>query len=199
MPTPSKAKTPALQAAHAALSMRKGTAITPPAYAVNMADQPFIQAQLLVGDAHDPLEREADKAGERAVSVWQSGRVGTGAPAVQTATSPVGLQRQSSAPSHSPIAASPAVTQQIEAARGGGLPLSEPMRSPLESAFGTDFSGVRVHTDARADALNRSLSARAFATGTTEGVGNPMSWRKTEKSSCIVLSGHFPINPFLGM
>jgi Domain of unknown function (DUF4157) len=35
----------------------------------------------------------------------------------------------------------------------------------MEPRFGADFSGVRVHTDAGADGLNRSLSAKAFTTG----------------------------------
>lgn len=35
----------------------------------------------------------------------------------------------------------------------------------MERALGADFGGVRVHTDERADALNRSLRARAFTTG----------------------------------
>jgi len=35
----------------------------------------------------------------------------------------------------------------------------------MESAFGTDFSGVRVHTDAEADALNQAVNAVAFTTG----------------------------------
>jgi hypothetical protein len=35
----------------------------------------------------------------------------------------------------------------------------------MESAFGADFGGVRVHTDAQADGLNRLLNARAFTTG----------------------------------
>jgi len=36
---------------------------------------------------------------------------------------------------------------------------------PMEQAFGADFSGVRVHTDERADTLSRALQARAFTTG----------------------------------
>ena len=35
----------------------------------------------------------------------------------------------------------------------------------MESSFGADFSGVRIHDDARADGLSQALSARAFATG----------------------------------
>jgi hypothetical protein len=35
----------------------------------------------------------------------------------------------------------------------------------MEAVLGTDFGGVRVHTDARADSLNRALSAKAFTAG----------------------------------
>jgi hypothetical protein len=60
---------------------------------------------------------------------------------------------------------SPAVERSIESARGGGHGLDTSVRGQMEPAFGADFSGVRVHTDARADSLNRSLSAKAFTTG----------------------------------
>ncbi|HJX29988.1 MAG TPA: DUF4157 domain-containing protein [Thermoanaerobaculia bacterium] len=53
----------------------------------------------------------------------------------------------------------------IEGARSGGRALDEGLRGSMEPAFGADFSGVRVHTDAKADSLNRSLQARAFTTG----------------------------------
>ena len=58
-----------------------------------------------------------------------------------------------------------AVERSIDRARGGGQGLDHGTRGQMESAFGADFSGVRVHTDSRADSLNHSLSARAFATG----------------------------------
>jgi len=35
----------------------------------------------------------------------------------------------------------------------------------MESAFGSTFDDVRIHTDSDADALNRSVSAKAFTTG----------------------------------
>jgi len=35
----------------------------------------------------------------------------------------------------------------------------------MERAFGADFSGVRVHTDPEADALNQQISAKAFIAG----------------------------------
>jgi hypothetical protein len=53
----------------------------------------------------------------------------------------------------------------VQSAKAGGQPLPEATRAPMESAFGADFSGVKIHTDGQADTLNRSLSARAFTTG----------------------------------
>jgi hypothetical protein len=57
------------------------------------------------------------------------------------------------------------VERSIDQARGGGHGLDHRTRGQMESAFGADFSGVRIHTDSRADSLNHALSARAFATG----------------------------------
>ena len=54
----------------------------------------------------------------------------------------------------------------IAAARtGGGEPLPEPVRAFMEPKFGEDFSGVRVHRDARASGLARAVEARAFTVG----------------------------------
>jgi hypothetical protein len=53
----------------------------------------------------------------------------------------------------------------INNARGGGQPLAGDIRTSMEGAFGTDFGGVKLHTDSEADELNRQLSARAFTTG----------------------------------
>ncbi len=59
----------------------------------------------------------------------------------------------------------PEVEQAIQTARGGGQALDSAVRVQMEPALGADFGGVRVHTGGQADALNRSLSARAFTTG----------------------------------
>jgi hypothetical protein len=58
-----------------------------------------------------------------------------------------------------------AVERSIDQARGGGQGMDHGTRTGMESAFGADFSSVRVHTDSRADGLSQSISARAFATG----------------------------------
>jgi hypothetical protein len=59
----------------------------------------------------------------------------------------------------------PAVATQIDGARGGGAPLPGEVRDDMGQRFGTDFGAVRVHTDPRADQLNRAVSAEAFTTG----------------------------------
>lgn len=59
----------------------------------------------------------------------------------------------------------PEVEDAIHAARGGGQALDGGVRAQMEGAMGADFSGVRVHTDSRADALGQALGARAFTTG----------------------------------
>ncbi len=59
----------------------------------------------------------------------------------------------------------PEVEATIQRKRGGGQALDSTVQVQMESAFGTDFSGVRVHADGEADGLNRALSARAFTTG----------------------------------
>ncbi|MBT9316649.1 DUF4157 domain-containing protein [Leptothoe spongobia TAU-MAC 1115] len=62
-------------------------------------------------------------------------------------------------------AAAPQVEATISGAKGQGQPLSDNVRGSMEGAFGTDFGGVRVHTDERSNQLNTSLQSRAFTTG----------------------------------
>src|SRR5215813_5536111 len=59
----------------------------------------------------------------------------------------------------------PDVERAIESSRGGGQSLDSGIQKQIGGALNADFSGVRVHTDAGADGLNRSLSAKAFTTG----------------------------------
>ncbi|BAZ78769.1 DUF4157 domain-containing protein [Sphaerospermopsis kisseleviana CS-549] len=63
------------------------------------------------------------------------------------------------------MAATADLETSINQARGGGQPLGDNIRKPMEQAFGADFGGVKVHTDSHSDGLNRSIQARAFTTG----------------------------------
>ncbi len=78
-------------------------------------------------------------------------------PAEQAApTAPIG-------PEGGPLPA--ALAERIEAKRGDGAPLDTGTRAAMEGPLGADLTGVRVHTDPEADALNQSVSAVAFTTG----------------------------------
>jgi len=61
---------------------------------------------------------------------------------------------------------SDALSSRIQSQRGGGSTLDAGARSSMESAFGDQFDDVRIHTGSEADSLNRSVSAKAFTTGT---------------------------------
>ncbi|KST62191.1 hypothetical protein BC008_37745 [Mastigocoleus testarum BC008] len=63
------------------------------------------------------------------------------------------------------VEATPDLTSSIQRQRGKGQPLPGQLRQQLEQAFGKDFSRVRIHADANADALTRSIKARAFTIG----------------------------------
>ena len=63
----------------------------------------------------------------------------------------------------SPNAADP---HSIRAQLGSGQSLDSRSRSRMESAFGHDFSRVRIHTDGQAGRLSGQLNARAFTIGT---------------------------------
>ena len=59
----------------------------------------------------------------------------------------------------------PEVQGQIDGSRGSGAGLDAATRARFEGELGS-LSDVTVHTDDTSDQLNRSVSARAFATGT---------------------------------
>ncbi|MCX7099068.1 MAG: DUF4157 domain-containing protein [Methylococcales bacterium] len=49
--------------------------------------------------------------------------------------------------------------------RGSGSTLPEETRTHMESAFGADFSGVRIHADSTAERMSESVQAQAFTHG----------------------------------
>jgi hypothetical protein len=59
----------------------------------------------------------------------------------------------------------PEMGRDIQSVKGAGKPLSASERAFFEPRFGADFSNVRVHSDARAAHVARSVNARAFTLG----------------------------------
>ncbi len=63
------------------------------------------------------------------------------------------------------MTSTPDLETSIQQARSCGQSISDNIREPMEQVFGADFSGVKVHTDAQSNELNRSIQAKAFTTG----------------------------------
>ncbi len=67
----------------------------------------------------------------------------------------------------------------LQSSKGGGSPMDDSTRSQMESGFGADFSGVRIHNDSNAVQMNKDLGAQAFANGNdiyfNEGKYDPSS------------------------
>jgi hypothetical protein len=125
-----------------------------------------VQAKLTLGAAGDRYEQEADRVAAEVTRTPDSAQQ----PTVQRAADEGEKDLQMKSPvSHVAATGQSAVAPGLESAvgraRGGGQPLPVGLRARMERAFGADFSNVHVHTDARADGLNRSLEARAFTAG----------------------------------
>ena len=130
-----------------------------------------IQPKLTVGAADDPYEREADRVAAQVLA--------PGAAAVSTPTDGDGeVRRQPLASTISPLRrekrapslggsfeAGASVERVLASGRGAGSPLPARLRADLEPRFGANFAGVRVHTGAQSDQLNRQLGAKAFTHG----------------------------------
>jgi Domain of unknown function (DUF4157) len=59
-----------------------------------------------------------------------------------------------------------------EVLRSAGKPLAAPVRQEMESRFGTDFSGVRLHTGPAAARSARAIGARAYTSGSHVVLGD---------------------------
>ncbi|WP_271769661.1 eCIS core domain-containing protein [Aquimarina algiphila] len=53
----------------------------------------------------------------------------------------------------------------LHASKGGGTSMSRKTRTQMESAFGADFSNVRIHTDSDAEGMSNQVQAHAFTHG----------------------------------
>jgi hypothetical protein len=149
----------------------------------------LIQPKLTIGEPGDPYEQEADRVAKQVVSRMKAPEIPTfpvePGKTLQSQGMISVLQRLRESEKQIQLqhertmlqritrpAAKPSVPNvqgdfetRLNTVRGGGSPLDEEFRAKVEPAMGADFSGVKVHTDAEADRLNRSLQAKAFTTG----------------------------------
>jgi len=101
-------------------------------------------------------EHEADKVARQVVGGLRGRR--SSPTAAQPGTNLYGGRDMVQRPWQSALSRSP-----NRGAGGQGLP--EKTRGAMEQAFGANFGGVRIHQNAQADQLNRSLDAHAFTSG----------------------------------
>ncbi|MEG4069206.1 DUF4157 domain-containing protein [Microcoleus sp. Pol11C2] len=133
-----------------------------------------IQAKMIVGEAGDQYELEAERLAPQIVHQINTPGFGkpsqTSEPEIQSdppsrrlkALQPTLQLKGESAES----AVSPAIESAIKrSARGGGQPLEPGLQNRFGHAMGVDLQGVTVHRDSIADSLNQSIQAEAFTTG----------------------------------
>ncbi len=131
-----------------------------------------IQRKLAVGAADDPLEHEADAMADRVVRMPFSSTQH----AIQRHCNHCEEEENDGIAQRKPLvsfiqkkengqgeaAASDAVTNQINATKGGGSGMDNQTLSFMESRFGTSFQDVRIHTGGYATELSQQLNAKAF-------------------------------------
>jgi hypothetical protein len=141
-----------------------------------------IQTKLTIGQRNDPYEQEADRVAEQVISMPDP------APPVQrealsdeeeqvqmkpitiSSVDSASLQQKCSACEQEPVQRSADgkteaggdIESRLNSSKGGGSPLSDEVRSFMESRFGADFSQVRTHTGSEAVQMNQELNAQAF-------------------------------------
>ena len=122
--------------------------------------RPLIQAKLAVTAPDDQYEREADRVAEQVMRRSSVPRPGLGdegeASRVVSGRPPASAARGE---------ADEEFEQQLDATLGHGRPLPPAILEEFETAFGADFSGVRIHTDHRSTRLSRAVRAHAFTHG----------------------------------
>ena len=141
----------------------------------------FVQTKLTVGPANDPYEREADRVAETVTSQVSAGA----APPIQRVSideeeemlqgkflvrrqleeeDELQLKSKTSR-GGAGFVANADTAARLSRLRGNGSTLHAGFRSDIETKLGADFGQVRIHTGSEANSLTRSLSARAFTTG----------------------------------
>src|SRR5690606_6427939 len=129
-----------------------------------------IQCKLKVGSVNDPLEAEADAVADQIMRMPESAIIQRKCAhceeeeVVQRKPLVTFIQKKQTSQGTNAIA-SDAVSNKIQSAKGGCSPLESSAKSFMETRFGSDFSGVRVHTDNQAIQLSKELNAQAFTVG----------------------------------
>jgi Domain of unknown function (DUF4157) len=127
-----------------------------------------VQAKLVVGQANDPLEHEADRIADQVMRMPAPPRTARGATlqrkcaACEEEARSVPLRAKHYVLESSGTEAPAAVDEVL---RSAGEPLDAQARTFFEPRFGRDFSQVRVHANDRAARSAQSIGALAYTVG----------------------------------
>ncbi|OYQ62243.1 hypothetical protein B9G53_23185 [Pseudanabaena sp. SR411] len=165
----------------------------PESSATSIRRKPFsskcmpIQAKLNIGEPDDKYEKEADNTAARVVKQINSSpqdssvqkQEGEEASLQRSLSSSIQreegieeedeeLQMKSLVQRRENISGGEALEDlesSIQSARGSGQSLDPSLQTKMGQAMGSNFSGVKIHTDSQSDQLNKSIQAKAFTTG----------------------------------
>jgi hypothetical protein len=116
-----------------------------------------VQAKLAISQPGDVYEQEADGVAEQVMRMPENKVVSSQLSAVRKDGVNVHTSQTAEALSE--------VGYPIDATPDSGRPLPESVRTFFEPRLGYDFSGVRVHTDAKAAESAWAVNARAYTVG----------------------------------
>jgi len=110
-----------------------------------------IQAKLVVGQANDPLEHEAERVADRVMRIPD--------PPPSTSRTTLHISRKFA----SKQSAAPPIVHEVMGSPS--QPLDPATRDFMEPRFGYDFSRVRVHSGTFAEQSTRDVNAKAYTVG----------------------------------
>ncbi len=124
------------------------------------------QARLEVGRVNDPAELEADQTAAEFLKWARSGPSSADQNQLMVSNQTTSARRSSSGTMETGgFGVGGEVEQDIRREANGGQALQDSTRQQFEGFFGTDLGDVRVHADAKAAELSRTLGADAFTVG----------------------------------
>jgi hypothetical protein len=150
---------------------------------------PSVQPKLTIGEPGDQYEQEADRVAAEVVQQMNAPADSRSLDESENSNKPIQRSLKSIAQRASQASSPPIQRYQefhnhirrqiltgdpdpqanfetrLNQARQGGSSLDKTLRTKVEPLMGADFSGVKIHTDAQADQLSRSIQAKAFTTG----------------------------------
>src|SRR5690349_17857408 len=111
----------------------------------------LLQAKLTVSGPQDAYEQEADRVADQVMRMAD--------PDIQAKPQPISTVQRTEESGGGVPTVDASTESAISSLSGRGNPLPASVRSFMEPRFNADFSSVRVHTDAPAHELARSVSA----------------------------------------